>query len=117
MEGAGDGRAMMAQGETKKKAIDVLRERQGPLREEFRERYKESNRIKKGISKTLRAKARTVPEISHELKVASDVVLWHLMAMKRYGEVVEAERRGAYYSYAAVEKPRAKSRHKRKEES
>jgi hypothetical protein len=45
-----------------------------------------------------------VPEIHAATGIPADEVLWHLMAMKKYGKVVEREEREGYYEYALAPK-------------
>jgi hypothetical protein len=40
-----------------------------------------------------------VPELAHECGLEAGRVLWHLMAMRRYGEVTEAGERERYVLY------------------
>jgi hypothetical protein len=42
----------------------------------------------------------TIPQISDATGLKSEEIVWHVMAMKRYGDLLEAERSGDYYTYA-----------------
>jgi hypothetical protein len=44
----------------------------------------------------------TVPELSEVTGLPSPEVLWHLMAMKRYGMVNEHAKDGDYFRYAVA---------------
>jgi hypothetical protein len=45
----------------------------------------------------------TVPEIAEATGLASHIVMWNIMTMRRYGEVSETGRKGAYFLYATSE--------------
>ena len=47
----------------------------------------------------------TVPQIAEATELFSDQVLWYVAAMKKYGEIQEAEKDGAYFQYALVDTP------------
>ena len=47
----------------------------------------------------------TVPQIAGETGLFSDRTLWIVAAMKKYGEIEEAEKDGAYFQYALVRSP------------
>ncbi len=79
--------------------IQIFRERQGGIAPELKEYVKEQNTARKVIRNALGSGARTVPEIASESGLDSSAVMWHVMAMKRYGEVLEAGREGDYYTY------------------
>lgn len=54
----------------------------------------------------------TVPDIAAGAGMSADRVLWYLMAMKKYGEVVEAGKQGAYFAYTLAEPQATESRKK-----
>ena len=87
-----------------KKPVDLLRERRGPVPEELRGRVKDHNRAQKAITDALTGGAKTAPEVAEETGIPTDEVFWHLMAMRKYGSVTEAEEAGDYYQYALTEK-------------
>ncbi len=87
----------MAEKETK--PIQVLRERHGGMSDELKEYVKDQNAARKAIRNALKTGAKTVPQIADESGLASKDVMWHVMAMRRYGEVLEAGRSGDYYAY------------------
>ena len=86
--------------EEKKRPIDVLKESIGGVSRELLDRYKEQNRIVKMIRRALGPGPKTVPEVTEELKLPGDVVFWYIMAMRKYGEVVDAGESGDYVLYA-----------------
>ena len=67
---------------------------------------KSNNSIRRVIKKALKAGPRTIPQLTEETEMASADVLWHVVAMLKYGAVVEAgleEEDEEYYLYALSE--------------
>jgi len=89
--------------EKKKKPLQLLRDRYGPPRPELRERVKELKRIDTAILAALQEEAKTVPQLAEEIRLSTDVTLWHVMGLRKYGQVVEAEQDGDYFKYRLVE--------------
>jgi len=81
-----------------KTALARLKERRGPVSKELLDRVKESSRMKRDILGVLR-KPMTIPEISQVTGIASDIVMWHTMTMRRYGKVTDAGKKGDYVLY------------------
>jgi hypothetical protein len=103
---APDGADAVAGEATRAKArrpIDILRDRLGGASESTKESFKEQNRVRKLLNEALREKPRTVPELAVACALPSEEVMWHLMALRRYGKVVEQEVRGDYYVYRLKE--------------
>ena len=86
-----------------KGSITAFREKRGGMSDDLKAYVKNQNRLRKAIVTSLKAGNCTVPEIAsrHDLKTAD--VMWTLMAMKRYGKVVEAEQKGDYFTYRLKE--------------
>jgi len=87
----------MAEKETS--PIKVLRDRHGGMSDDLKAYFKDQNQIRKKLKDALKGGAKTVPEIAGETGLDSPAVLWHVMAMKRYGDVLEAGKSGDYYKY------------------
>jgi hypothetical protein len=87
----------------KKRAIDLLREKQGGVSDALREYVKTQNRIKKLLHEALKSGPLTVPQIADRCQLDPSVVLWHLMAMRRYGEVLEGREQDGYLLYLLKE--------------
>ena len=85
--------------EKEMKPIQVLRDRHGGMSDKLKEYFKEQNQTKKAITGSLKAGAKTIPQIAKETGIEPEKVVWQIMAMKKYGDVVEAGRSGDYYSY------------------
>lgn len=88
--------------ENKKKPIQVLRDRHGGMSADLKEYVKDQNKTRKAIKESLKGGAKTIPQISGDTGLESDKVVWHIMAMKRYGDILEADRSGDYFKYELV---------------
>lgn len=64
---------------------------------------KEQQSIRKTLAQAMREAPLTVPELADATGLPSDQVLWHVTAMKKYDQVVEAGFDGEYYQYALAE--------------
>lgn len=71
------------------------------------EMLKEHKRIQQRICQVIRSDAHSVPEIAAATGLPGREVLWHVTALKKYGEVQETGMCGSYYLYQmAKDKPR-----------
>lgn len=86
-----------------RRPIDILRERHGGPTAEMKEYFKTQNTVRKLLIEALQKSPLTIPELASRCQVAPDVIMWHMMAMRRYGRVIEDEVRGDYYSYRLKE--------------
>lgn len=59
----------------------------------------------KAVREALSDGPATVPQIACEAGLYSDRTLWLVAAMKKYGEIEEAEKDGTYFQYALVRTP------------
>ena len=66
-------------------------------------RVKENRKAVKAIKEQLKSEARTVPEIAEATGLASAEVLWFIATLKKYGEIVEGDKDGAYFRYYLAE--------------
>jgi predicted transcriptional regulator len=55
---------------------------------------------KKRLREALKQSPKTVPEIADQTGMPSREVFWHLMSMRKYGEVIEGEEQDSYVRYA-----------------
>ncbi len=65
--------------------------------------FKEHKQIHRDICQLLRQQAKTIPEISEFLGLATSQVLWHITALKKYDIVVEEGMCGDYVLYKRAE--------------
>jgi hypothetical protein len=66
-------------------------------------RIKEQNQIRNKVTGLLRESPKTVPEIAAATGIPTNIVFWHIIAMRKYGEAAEAELKGNYPSYRLIE--------------
>lgn len=81
-------------------ALQALRESRGGVSAEMKAWLKDQQDARKRLRAALAGRALTVPELAAESGLAPGLALWHLMAMRRYGEVAEAGERDRYVLYA-----------------
>ena len=80
--------------------LEVLRTRHGGMSKPLRDYLTERQRVKKAIKAALADGPRSVPDIARACEIAPPQAMWHVMAMRRYGEVVEEGERDYYVLYA-----------------
>jgi predicted transcriptional regulator len=61
--------------------------------------FKEQKAIRRQITQAMREAPKTVPEVAEATNLPADQVLWHIIAMKKYGLVDEVGMCGEYYQY------------------
>jgi predicted transcriptional regulator len=83
--------------------LKALRESRREVVERVRGRVKEQNEIEKQITGVLKERPKTAPEISRETGLPTDTVFWYLMALKKYGKIVEGQQHDSYFAYALKE--------------
>jgi predicted transcriptional regulator len=66
-------------------------------------RLKEQKAIRRQICQVIRDAPKTVPEVAEAAGLPADLVLWHLIAMKKYDLAVETDLCGEYYLYQLAE--------------
>jgi len=81
-------------------ALQALRESRGGVSAEMKAWLKDQQDVRKRLRAALAGRARTVPDLAVECGLPAGRLLWHLMAMRRYGEVTEAGERDRYVLYA-----------------
>ncbi|MGD0844760.1 MAG: hypothetical protein ABSA06_10375 [Geobacteraceae bacterium] len=86
-----------------KTPLALLRERRGGMSDELKEYFNVQQQTRKGLRKALKEGPKTVPELASLLNLEKSTTLWHVMAMRRYGEVIEAGERNGYPLYALKE--------------
>ncbi len=86
-----------------KKPIQVLRERRGGIPKHLLAKNREQKQLVKRLKEALRSGPQTVPEVAAETGLGTAEVLWHLMALKKFGHVNEVRERDGYFEYALEE--------------
>ncbi len=82
-----------------KRAIEALRERRGGVSSELKAYVSNQQKVYKALRTALKAGPRTVPQLAAETGIPSPDVMWHLMAMRRYGEVLDGPEENGYLLY------------------
>jgi hypothetical protein len=82
-----------------KRPIEVLRERHGGISKELKESFNEQQRIYKALRAALKGGPRTVPQLAKECNLPAPTVMWHMMALRRYGQVLDGPEENGYLLY------------------
>jgi hypothetical protein len=82
-----------------KRPIETLRERRGGISPELKTYFSEQQKIFKSLRTSLANGPRTVPQLASECGLPAPVVMWHLMAMRRYGEVLDGPEQDRHVLY------------------
>ena len=85
-----------------KEKIKALREQRKDRIKEIQKMVKEQNKIKDSIKQLLQAGPKTPPEISESLGLPSPTIMWYVASLKKYGELMEMEKKGDYFSYGLI---------------
>jgi len=64
---------------------------------------KEQKQVQKLICRSIREKAKTVPEVAEEVNLPTHKVLWYLTAYRKYDLVVEEGMCGEYVLYRQIQ--------------
>ena len=91
---------------SKKKPIQILRERRGGVPQALIERSRQQRIIRKRITEALENDPKTVPDLAGQLDLPSHEVFWYVMGLKKYGKVVEAEQVDGYFKYQLIDDSR-----------
>ncbi len=87
----------------KKEAMKKLRSERKKVIKAAAANVKKQNKVLKAIKEQLKDNPGTVPEISEGTGVQTSEVLWYLASLKKFGQIVEGEKDGAYFRYELVE--------------
>jgi hypothetical protein len=82
-----------------RRAIESLRERRGGISPELKAYFTEQQKIFKAVRTALAKGPRTIPQLAAECGLPAPVVTWHVMAMRRYGEVLDGPEQDRYLLY------------------
>jgi len=86
-----------------KEKLKALREERKELIAKSRELFKKQNNETGLIKKGLKKGKNTIPELAEETGLKSDLILYYLSTMKKYGEVEETGHSEGYFKYALVD--------------
>ena len=96
--------AATPQDKKKKAPVHILRDRRGGVPPALLELTRRQAAIRKQLTQALQAGPKTVPDLAAASGFPTHEVFWHLMAMKKYGQIVEGEERDGYFEYGLKEK-------------
>jgi predicted transcriptional regulator len=71
-------------------------------------RLKEQQDIRKKLKAVMKTGPQTVPQIAQAAELPTELVLWHVVAMKKYDIVTETGKDGYYYLYALADSKEGK---------
>jgi hypothetical protein len=83
-----------------KATLKKLRDERGAAVDEITRRNKERQAARKKVRAALAAGPATVPTIAAASGLPTHDVLWHVAAMRKYGDLVETGTDGDYCTYA-----------------
>jgi len=93
------------QKKAKKDAMKRLRQERKQKIKEIAATMKAQKKAVKAIKDQLKNDVGTVPQIARETGISPDKLLWYIAALKKYGEISEAEKDGGYFRYILTEGP------------
>jgi hypothetical protein len=80
-------------------ALKRLREERKSLIDQARNLIKDQSASIKKIKEHLQGEGETIPEIAEKTGMSTSEVLWFVMALKKYGQVVEGAKEEDYFKY------------------
>lgn len=80
--------------------LKTLKEQHAETAASAQEQLKEQQKVRRELKKAMKAGPMTIPRIAEAANMPKDVVLWHVVAMKKYDDVIETGQDGDYYLYA-----------------
>jgi predicted transcriptional regulator len=90
------------QRQTLKETLKRLRGERETVVQTVTEHNKRHQAERKKIRGVLTEGPATVPALAAACEFASSEVLWHITAMRKYGELVESAQEGDYFTYQLV---------------
>ena len=86
-------------GKPDKEAMKALRQQRKAYIDRAKQEIKKQRKLIKAIKGQIREEAKTVPRIAAATKLPSDQVLLFIAAMRKYGQVIEVDKDGDYFTY------------------
>ncbi len=87
-----------------KEKLKALREERSEIIARNKEILKKQNSETGLIKKGLKEGSKTIPELAGETGLKSDLILYYVSTMKKFGEITEAGHAEGYFKYSLVEK-------------
>ncbi len=57
----------------------------------------------KDIKEFLKGQEATIPDIAEGINMPKDKTLWYMATLKKYGQIIEAQKEGAFFKYSLNE--------------
>jgi len=89
--------------ENKKAAMKKLRAERKNLIAAASLKMKTQRKNINAIKKFLKDQAATIPDIAEAIDMPKDKTLWYIATMKKYGQIVEAQKEGSFFKYSLNE--------------
>ena len=86
-----------------KETFKSLRAERGAVVQTVTEQNKRRQAARRKIRAVLAEGPATVPALAAACELPSSEVLWHVAAMRKYGELVEDAQEGDYFTYRLVQ--------------
>jgi len=86
-----------------REALRLFRERMGGLTDAKKAYLRADRETRKALLEALKFGPKTIPELTQQLNLPGEKVTWYVMALKRYGEIVEAGQVRDHFRYAMKE--------------
>jgi len=77
-----------------------LRERLGAIPKQAVELNNQRTKLQRQVKKALEDGPKTALEVAKVTGLPVQEVFWHLMALRKYGQVIEGQERDSYFEYA-----------------
>jgi len=90
-----------------KDAMKALRAERRPWIEAASALARDAKKARKAVREALAAGPETAPGIAQVSGLSPDKALWIVASMKKFGEIVEAEKDGGFYRYGLADGPTA----------
>lgn len=87
-----------------KEALKALRAERQEWIAEASARVRQDAKALKSVRARLAEGAATPPEVAKATGLAEDRALWLMATLRKFGEIVEAEKEGSHYRYALAAK-------------
>ncbi|MCK5164262.1 MAG: hypothetical protein KAJ25_14830 [Desulfobacula sp.] len=87
----------------KKAAMKELRAQRKDMVAAASSKMKIQKKDIKAIKEFLKDNKATIPDIAEGINMPKDETLWYIATMKKYGQIVEAEKEGAFFKYSLNE--------------
>jgi hypothetical protein len=79
--------------------LKAAHDKHGPVNKEIAQRRRTYDEMHRAIIKALEEEAKTVPQIAELTGIESNLVFWHINALRKYNVLQEEKRRGDYAFY------------------